>query len=331
MAGSMMAREWLLEVAGGFKAACVLGGAAELGLFDALGENACTAEELAGRLRVDLRGLQILLDAAVAVGILEKQDDHYATAADLQAHLTAGPESALPMIRHQMCIQRSWTQLAAVVQSGRPATPQPSVCGAAADRAAFVAAMHTVSGPIADPLVAKLRPLRFTHLLDVGGASGTWTLAFLRAVPQARATIFDLPDAVEQARARIEASPCGDRITLAAGDFYADELPGGVDYAWVSAIIHQHSREQTQALFAKVFRALQSGGMIGVRDVVMEPDRTRPAMGALFAVNMLVNTATGMTYTFAEIAAALQAAGFVEPRLRVPADDMSAVVEARKP
>ena len=49
--------------------------------------------------------------------------------------------------------------------------------------------MHTVSGPVADELVAKMQPLQFTHLLDVGGASGTWTLALLRAVPGSKATI----------------------------------------------------------------------------------------------------------------------------------------------
>jgi hypothetical protein len=63
----------------------------------------------------------------------------------------------------------------------------------------------------------------------------------------------------------------------------------------------------------------------------MEPDRTRPLMGALFAINMLVNTETGGTYTFGEIAEDLCAASFVDPHLSVPAEDMSAVVEARKP
>ena len=48
-------------------------------------------------------------------------------------------------------------------------------------------------------------------------------------------------------------------------------------------------------------------------------------------MNMLANTDSGDTYTLEEISADLRAAGFVEPRLAVPADDMQAVVEARKP
>ena len=68
----------------------------------------------------------------------------------------------------------------------------------------------------------------------------------------------------------------------------------------------------------------------------MEPDRTRPLDGALFAVNMLVNTESGGTFTFEEFAEDLQAAGFVEPVLLVDGDAamaaaMNSVVAARKP
>jgi len=174
-------------------------------------------------------------------------------------------------------------------------------------------------------------PPNFRHLLDVGGASGTWTLAFLRAVPEAVATIFDLPDAIEQARRRIAQSPLADRIALVAGDFYTDPLPAGADFAWLSAIAHQHSRRHNRALLAKVHAALAPGGRGALRDVVMEPERTRPLDGALFAVNMLVNTPCGGTFTFEEFAEDLLAAGFEHPTWRVKQPGMSNVVEAFKP
>jgi len=167
--------------------------------------------------------------------------------------------------------------------------------------------------------------------LDVGGASGTWTLAFLRAVPEARATIFDLPDAIEQARERIAASGFRDRVHLVAGDFYDDPLPSGADLAWVSAIVHQHAREDNRELFAKVREALLPGGRIMIRDIVMEADRTAPPEGALFAVNMLVATASGGTFTMDEYTEDLQASGFREVRLLVKDAWMNSVVEAGNP
>ena len=218
-----------------------------------------------------------------------------------------------------------------MTKSGSPPPRQPSIRGAEADRASFIAAMHVVSGPMADDLVRQLGPPKFHHLLDVGGASGTWTLAFLRAVPSATATIFDLPDAIEQARQRLAGTEFAARVKLVAGDFYVDDLPGGADFAWVSAICHQHSRRHNRELFAKVSRALVPGGRIAMRDVVMEPCRTRPFEGALFAINMLVNTDSGGTFTFHEYAEDLQSAGFENPQLQVKHEAMNSVVVAEKP
>ncbi len=88
----------------------------------------------------------------------------------------------------------------------------------------------------------------------------------------------------------------------------------------MSAIIHQQSLKGTTALFKRVFAALEPGGRILVRDLVMDASRTRPPMGALFAVNMLVATEGGGTYTFREIAGALRAAGFAAARGAVGAE-----------
>jgi SAM-dependent methyltransferase len=324
-------RGQILDLMSGFRPACIIGAAAELDLWSIVGDGSRSAEELAKQLGGDLRATTVLLDAVTAIGLLEKRELHYSTPPELRPWLVeGGPETILPMLRHAMNISRCWSQLAQVTRTGGPATPQPSIRGAEADRAAFIAAMHVVSGPMADDLVKQLGPLRFHHLLDVGGASGTWTLAFLRAAPTAVATIFDLPDAIEQARQRLAGTEFAPRVTLVAGDFYSDELPGGADLAWVSAICHQHSRRHNRELFAKVFRALTPGGRIALRDVVMEPCRSRPCEGALFAVNMLVNTESGGTFTFREYAEDLQSAGFENPKLVVKHEAMNSVVVAEK-
>jgi SAM-dependent methyltransferase len=325
-------QKMILEMANRFRASCVLGAAAEVDLFTVLGDRQMDLEEIARRLNSDPRATRILLDAAAAQGLLSKQGSLYSVPAGLRPLLSAdSPRTLLPMIWHLMNVMRNWAQLASVVKSGEPNPRQPSIRGEEADRAAFIAAMHSISGPFADEVIAKLKPIEFRHALDVGGASGTWTMALLRAVPGARATIFDLPDAVAQARERIGRSEFASRVDFAPGDFYVDELPPGVDFAWVSAIVHQHSRSHNRDLYAKVFRALVPGGRIGIRDFVMDATRTRPADGALFAINMLVNTATGDTFTLDEYTEDLQSAGFVDVELKVASEDMNSVVLARKP
>ena len=212
----------------------------------------------------------------------------------------------------------------------RPAKRRASIRGAEADRAAFIQAMDNASGPIAASLVKQLGPLNFKRLLDVGGASGTWTVAFLRAVPEAKAVLFDLPDAIPHAAKRLEQAGLKERVKLVQGDFYKDDLPKGADFAWVSAIVHQNSREQNRELFAKVHAALVPGGRIVIRDIVMEPSRTAPRMGALFAINMLVNTPSGGTFTFAELDEDLRQAGFGPALLLHSGQAMDAVVQAVK-
>jgi len=320
--------DWMAD----FMSGCVIGAAAELDLFTLLGRRPLSADEAADRLRADRRATAMLLDAVAALGLLDKQGDRYRLPDELVPVLSEeSHDNILPMVRHRLNVLRGWSQLAWVTKAGIPGPRQSSIRGPAGDRESFIAAMHTYSGPVADELVARLGPPKFKHLLDVGGASGTWTLALLRAAEGARATIFDLPDALVQARHRIARTEMAERIEFAPGDFYVDDLPAGVDYAWVSAIVHQHSRERNRDLFAKVFKALDPGGRIAIRDIVMKPSRTEPLDGALFAINMLVHTDTGGTFTFDELAEDLQAAGFVDARLEVEHEAMNSVVTAVKP
>ncbi|MGC8643030.1 MAG: methyltransferase [Isosphaeraceae bacterium] len=329
---SKLDRQGLMEMMAGYQPACVVGAAAELEVFSALGDQSLSSAELTSRLEVNPRALTMLLDALAALGVLEKEGERYQVPVELRPLLRSdGPETYLPMIWHRMVILRGWANLAWTVKAGIPAPRPASIRGAAADSAAFIAAMHSVSGPLAAGLVARFGPPPFTQLLDVGGASGTWTLAFLRARPGTRAVIFDLPHAIDQAQARFAGTEFADRVSFSPGDFYQDELPKGADLAWVSAIVHQNSRSQNRELFAKVHRALTPGGLIGIRDIVMEPDRTRPVEGALFAINMLVNTPSGTTFTFAELAEDLQAAGFHDPKLAIQDKAMSSVVTAVRP
>ncbi|MGO9204419.1 MAG: methyltransferase [Limisphaerales bacterium] len=323
--------EKLLALSRNYQEAAVLAAAADLDLFSPLASAPLGAAELARLLQCNERGLAVLLDALAALQLLEKSGGRYALAPGLEALLTAeGPQSILAMTQHQAHCLRNWAQLALVAKSGWPAQAIPSVRGQTGEQEAFIGGMHNISAPVAGQVIQAVQPLRFKHLLDIGGASGTWTIAFLRACPSARATLFDLPHVIPMARRRLAAAGLSDRVRLVPGDFYADALPPSADLAWVSAIVHQNSRQQNRALFAKVFEALAPGGRIALRDVLMEEGRTRPVAGALFAVNMLVATPDGGTFTFAELRDDLAAAGFVQAAVLRQDEAMNSVVVAVK-
>jgi SAM-dependent methyltransferase len=296
---------------------------AALDLFTIVAAAPLTAKQIAERIGADLHALSIVLDALATMGLLIKQDDAYRTEPSAAPYLVAGSaDSILPILRHSCDLWDRWSRLSGRVVG--PRAPEKSM-------QAFISAMHAIAKTLAPRIVALVDPAGARCLLDVGGASGTYTMAFLEAVPGMRATLFDLPAVIEMARERLGAAGMLDRVALVAGDFNEDPLPAGHDLAFVSAIIHQNSPAQNVALFRKIFAALEPGGRLVVRDHVLSPDRTRPRSGALFAVNMLVGTEGGNSYTEDEIRDAFSRAGFIGARVIHPDEHMDGLVEAFKP
>ncbi|BBO75824.1 SAM-dependent methyltransferase [Desulfosarcina widdelii] len=319
----------ILKMVHGFMASRVIISAAELDLFTLLVNQARTAEEVAEAIGADLRGITILLDALCALGFLVKTDGAYQTESSAAKLLSAdAPASVRPMVLHMGSVWRNWSNLNDIVLG----KAVPDLKKGILDKEnfeAFIGAMHVVASRNAPGVVAAIGPDGARRLLDVGGGSGSYTLAFLEAQPAMRATLFDKPPVIEMARTRIEAAAMADRVKLVPGDFYKHELPAGHDLALLSAIIHQNSPAENEELYRKIHRALDAGGRIVIRDHVMSPDHTQPTEGALFAVNMLAGTRGGGTYTFEEIEAGLAAVGFVSIR-QIQSKAMFSLVEGFK-
>lgn len=324
--------EDILRLARNFMESRILLSGAELNLFTLLSQAPLTAREVARRTGSDLRSLTILLDALAAMGLLTKQDNVYGCASSHIPFLSEDqPGSVLPMILHAAHLWLRWSCLTNVVKGENDSARKTIPFRTTDEIRAFIGAMHVVAEPQAEAIVTAVHPGSAKALLDVGGASGTYTIAFLRMVPDMRATLFDMPEVVEMARGRLSTAGMLDRVTLVSGDFYQDEFPPGHDLAFVSAIIHQNSPAQNMDLYHKIFRSLDRGGRIIIRDHVMDPNRIHPKDGAIFAVNMLLGTTGGGTYTYEEIKADLSQAGFTAVRLIKRGEHMDALMEAFRP
>jgi SAM-dependent methyltransferase len=305
--------------------------AAELDVFTLLAKNPMPARDIADTLQVTLRGITILLNALVPLALLEKKNDTYYCPAEVAALLSKdSPASIMPMIMLNAGGWKRWSDLTEIVRHGSKKTRPAIFDSSKSEQETFIGAMHTIAYRLAPGIVAAIKPGKAATLLDIGGASGSYTQAFLEAFPDMRATLFDLPPVITIARKRLADTDLRDRITFVAGDFYKDELPAGQDLALLSAIIHQNSPEQNIELYCKIYRALLPGGRLVIRDHVMSPDHTQPASGAFFAVNMLVGTSGGSTYSFEEIKESLGSAGFTKIKLIQPDEQMNGLVEAFK-
>ena len=324
----------LLSLARNFMESRIFLTGAEMDLFTLLAPAPLSIQEIAEKKKTDPRGLAVLLDALAAMKLLVKEEGRYQCPASVSRFLSRdAPGSVLPMVLHMRDLWGRWSELTNVVQ-GLDVLGEPISSSASRDERelrAFIGAMNVVAKTFAPQVVDAVRPGACRALLDVGGALGTYTLAFLKAAPELRATLFDRPEVIEMTRKHLGDAGVLERVALVPGDFYFDELPGGHDLAFVSAIIHQNGPDQNVELFSKVFRALIPGGRIVVRDHIMAPDRTSPKDGAIFAVNMLLVTPAGGTYTYDQIRKALSKAGFVRVRLLQAGEHMDGLVEAFKP
>ena len=321
-----MSPETLLAAARAFQESRVILTGAELDVFSLLAEEPLTAAGAASRLGAEPRALTAVLDALAAMELLEKADGRYRLAAGAGCLASGATNSIHAMLLHQAALWHRWTALTRLVGG----TPLPDRTPEEATRA-FIGAMNVVSSRQADRM-AELVPIgNARRMIDIGGGPGTYTAAFLKRSPSLAATLFDLPLVVGMARERLAAAGLAERVTFVEGDFEKDELPGGYDFAWLSAIIHQNSQEQNEALYRRIFRALVPGGRLVIRDHVMEPDRTRPRAGALFAINMLVGTPGGGTYTLDEIRSGLERTGFTGVKLLNTGPIMDGLVEATRP
>ena len=206
--------EDILKLARQFMESRILLTAAELNLFTLLDEAPSTAENLAGRLHADLRGLTIILDALSAMGLMIKEPgDAYRSSPDVAACLSdSSPHSVLSMITHANHLWKSWSNLTSKVRGQEPAEIPASAARNADEMRAFIGAMHVVGAPLAQKIVTAVKPGTARNLIDVGGASGTYTLAFLSASPKMKATLFDRPAVIPIARECLAEAGMADRV-----------------------------------------------------------------------------------------------------------------------
>ena len=158
------------------------------------------------------------------------------------------------------------------------------------------------------------------RMLDLGGGSGAYSIAFAKAAPALRAEIVDLPEVLPITQDHIRKAGLADRITTRAGDMLTVPLESGsYDLVLLSAICHMYSPEENQKLFERAYAALAPKGRLVVSDFILEADKTAPRFAALFALNMLVATRAGASYSEPEYEAWLKQAGFAETkRVRIP-------------
>lgn len=327
--------ERLMQLAWSFAPPLIVEAAVRHGVFERLDQGPRSAAQLAAETGASIRGLAGILNVLVGLQLVDREGDRYLLTPESAAFLVSSrPGYRGLFFRHisEQLLPR-WLQLNEIVRTGRPARHVNQEEEGAEFFAAFVESLFPISLAAASALGEHLgipgasAPV---SVLDIGAGSGVWSIALAKQSPHVRIHAVDWPRVLEVTKRVAARHKVEDRLTTAPGEFAEADFGGGHQVATVGHILHSEGRDRSRRLLKKIWSALAPGGTIAIQEFVPNDDRTGPLPPLIFAVNMLVNTDEGDTFTFGEMSAWLEEAGYTNPRLLdVPA--VSPLVLADKP
>jgi SAM-dependent methyltransferase/predicted transcriptional regulator len=298
------------EFASSFQKSRILLSGFELDIFTNIEESGITNKQISYNLILDEHACERLMNALVSLGFLKKKNHLFYNTTESFAFLSKKSPDYLGGLMHSNHLWNTWSNLTKVIKTGVSAHPDEINSRGEDWLTPFITAMHDRAKKQAPLQLASIDLSEIKSILDIGGGSGAYSMEFASRKPGIDATVFDLPNVVPITKVFLEKEGFSDKVKTYAGDYTTDDLPGGFDMVFLSAIIHSNSLEVNADLIKKCFGSLNKNGRIVIQDWIMNNDRTQPTPGAVFAINMLVGTESGDCYTEQEVTEMLSAAGF---------------------
>jgi hypothetical protein len=313
--------ERIMQMAWGYAPPLLLEAAIRHRVFDVLDNGPKDIWEVAKATGASARGLTAVMNALAGLNFLAKDEQgRFALTPESEAFLVSTkPGFQGGLIKHcsEQLIPR-WLHLNQVVATGNPVTPVNLEKSGGEFFHEFVLDIFPMSYPAAQTLAGHMSygdSGEAVGVLDLAAGSGVWGIAQAQASPRIQVTAVDWPEVIDVTKKTVARFGLENRFGFIEGDLLEADFGSGHGLATLGHILHSEGEARSRKLLAKTFDALASGGTIAVQEFLVDKERTGPINGLFFAVNMLVNTENGNTWSFEEIGAWLEDAGFRSPRL----------------
>ena len=323
----------IMRAMAGWQPAKVLMAANRLEVFNVLGEELLSAREIARRCGTHPRSTRLLLNACVALGFVRREGDRYANTAEGLQLLVRGKSTYIgDGLNHSDWLWRTWGRLAEAVRSNKPVIAPAGPGEGSTIHRDFMLAMHGHALQSGEALAEALDLTGRRQLFDAGGGPGTYCCFLARKYPELRCTVLDLPPVMPIAEEMIASFGLRDRVVFRVGDYFRDDFGGGNDVVLLSAVVHSMPPRRAKQLLRKAYDSLVPGGLVVVHENLVASNKVSPIPAVLFALNMLVNTGDGRSYSGREIMAWMRATGFGNAAVRrLPPPATNSLVMATKP
>jgi hypothetical protein len=290
--------------------------AIELDVFMAVGEGPGDVASIARHCKASERGIRILCDFLVINGVLAKEDGHYKHTPTSAAFLDPRSPACMASVASFLSrpeITEPLARLAEVVRNGRTTMPgEGTVEPENPLWVEFAEKMAPMMGPMAAPLgVVVLEghdgPMR---VLDIAAGHGLFGIEIAKQNKQAHVTGLDWAPVLRVALKNAEKAGVHDRYDMLPGSAFDVDFGGPYDAVLLTNFLHHFDKTTCVALLKKVRAALKPGGRAATLEFVPNDDRVSPPMPAAFSMTMLTTTASGDAYTYRELSAMYDEAGF---------------------
>ena len=305
----------LFDIVAGFVYSQTLLACVQLRLFDRLAAGPDTVDVLAERCGLAPERLQRLLDAAVALTLLERRGPGRYGLGPLGAAMVDNP-ALDAMVEHHAALYADLRDPLALLQGRAGAlaaywpydgdAPQTLPDGRVADYSALMSASQPL---VADEILDAYPVQDHRRLLDVGGGEGLFLAAAAARAPALQLMLFDLPPVAQRAQARLDGLGLGPRVRTFGGNFLRDALPRGADLISLVRVIHDQDDDDAQDLLRAAHDALPPGGVLLLAEPMAGTAGAETMGDAYFGLYLLA-MGQGRPRSAAELAQRLRAAGF---------------------
>lgn len=313
----------IIEVGTAFWASKVLLTATSLGLFTRLAQGPMSADEIGAALDLHPRGRRDFLDALVALKFLDRDGDgddaRYRNSPDAAAFLDKSKGSYVGGILEMLDgrLFGFWNELGEALRTGEPQNESKGggdsmFATLYADPGRLKLFLEGMSGFQTGNFMLLAHAVdfgRYRTLTDMGGALALLSRVVARVHPHMHCTSVDLAPVRPLAQAAVDADGLSDRVTVLAGDFFAEPIPPA-DVVTMGNILHDWDLATKKMLIAKAYEALPEGGAFIAVELVIDDARRENAAGLLMSLNMLIETEGGFDYSFADFKSWCGEAGF---------------------
>ncbi len=297
------------NIAVAFQASRILLTAFELGVFTALDRHMMTSEDAAEKINADTRALERLMNALCGMGLLKKVKGKFYNSDTASKYLVEGKPDFMGNLYHTNNLWGAWSFLTESVIKGTSHKGDQNRSEKSDWVNAFIAAMHHRGVKQGQILAMMIDLSGAKKMLDVGGGSAAFSMELVKKNPGLDAVVFDLPHVIPLTKTYVHQEGLTEKFTFIEGNYLSGEFGKGYDLILLSAIVHINSYDENKTLIKKCAEALNHNGRIIINDFIMSSERVKPAHGAVFALNMLVETERGDTYTEDEMKEWFEAAG----------------------